>query len=45
MAQVMGISLGTVKSRINRARSRLRAFLLDRGELLPSRFRPSSEDR
>jgi RNA polymerase sigma-70 factor, ECF subfamily len=42
IAQVMGTSLGTVKSRINRARSRLRAFLLSRGELLPARFRQSS---
>ncbi len=45
IAQVMGVSLGTVKSRINRARSRLRVFLLSRGELLPSRFRQTSEDR
>ena len=45
IAQVMGVSLGTVKSRINRARLRLRAFLLSRGELLPSRFRQTSEDR
>jgi RNA polymerase sigma-70 factor (ECF subfamily) len=42
IAHVMGISLGTVKSRINRARSRLRAFLLSRGELLPARFRQGS---
>ncbi len=45
IAQVMGVSLGTVKSRINRARSRLRAFLRSRGELLPSRFRQTSGDR
>jgi len=45
IAQVMGVSLGTVKSRINRARSRLRTFLLGRGELLPSRFRQTSGDR
>lgn len=45
IAQVMGVSLGTVKSRINRGRSRLRAFLLSRGELLPSRFRQTSGDR
>ncbi len=45
IAQVMGVSLGTVKSRINRARSRLRSFLLSRGELLPSRFRRTSGDR
>jgi RNA polymerase sigma-70 factor, ECF subfamily len=45
IALVMGVSLGTVKSRINRARSRLRTLLLGRGELLPSRFRQTSEDR
>jgi len=45
IAQVMGVSLGTVKSRINRGRSRLRSFLLSRGELLPSRFRRNSGDR
>ena len=45
IAQVMGVSLGTVKSRINRARSRLRSILLGKGELLPSRFRQSSGDR
>lgn len=43
IAQASGVSLGTVKSRINRARSRLRALLMARGELLPARFRPSSE--
>ena len=45
IALVMGVSLGTVKSRINRARSRLRERLLASGELLPSRFRPNSGDR
>jgi RNA polymerase sigma-70 factor (ECF subfamily) len=45
IAQVMRVSLGTVKSRINRARSRLRASLLSKGELLPSRFRQTSGDR
>ena len=45
IAQVMAVSLGTVKSRINRARSRLRASLRRKGELLPSRFRQSSGDR
>ena len=31
--------LGTVKSRLNRGRARLRDFLVDHGELLPDRFR------
>jgi RNA polymerase sigma-70 factor (ECF subfamily) len=39
IAQVTGASLGTVKSRLNRARSRLRDLLLQRGELLPFEFR------
>ncbi len=45
IAQVMGVSLGTVKSRINRARARLRDFLRSQGELLPSRFRQTSGDK
>jgi RNA polymerase sigma factor (sigma-70 family) len=39
VAQVTGASLGTVKSRLNRGRTRLRDFLLQREELLPSKFR------
>jgi len=39
VAQVTSSSLGTVKSRLNRGRTRLRDFLLQREELLPSKFR------
>jgi RNA polymerase sigma factor (sigma-70 family) len=44
VAGATGASLGTVKSRISRGRAALRDFLLGHGELLPSRFRHSSED-
>ncbi len=44
IAQAAGLSLGTVKSRLSRARGRLRQLLLARRELLPARFRPSSEE-
>lgn len=39
IAQVAGLSLGTVKSRLSRGRAKLRDYLLQRGELLPSRYR------
>jgi RNA polymerase sigma-70 factor (ECF subfamily) len=42
IAQVIGISLGTVKSRLSRARLRLRELLLQRRELLPDEFRQYS---
>ncbi len=41
-AAIMSCSLGTVKSRISRGRGRLRDFLRNAGELLPSRFRHDS---
>ncbi len=40
VARVMGCSLGTVKSRINRGRTRLRDYLVKR-ELIPDHLRPS----
>jgi len=38
-AQTLHIRLGTVKSRLARARSRMQVYLQDEGELLPSRYR------
>jgi len=44
IAAVTRTSLGTVKSRINRGRLRLRVLLQAQAELLPSRFRHSGEE-
>ena len=38
-AESTGASIGTIKSRLNRARRRVRNILLERRELLPDRFR------
>ena len=38
-AEVLGVSVGTVKSRLNRARGRMRDFLKTRPELLPDEWR------
>lgn len=43
IAEVTGASLGTVKSRLSRARGKLRDFLLEQRELLPSQYRLKNE--
>ena len=43
IAEVTGASLGTVKSRLSRARGKMRDFLLEQRELLPSRYRLKNE--
>ena len=39
IADVTGVSLGTVKSRLSRGRAKLRDQLLEQRELLPGRYR------
>ena len=40
ISEITGMPMGTVKSRINRARSKVREYLLQYPELLPASFRP-----
>ena len=39
VGRVLGIPTGTVKSRLSRGRAKLRDFLWEKGELLPTRYR------
>jgi RNA polymerase sigma-70 factor (ECF subfamily) len=43
ISEVVGQPLGTVKSRLSRGRQRLRDFLMDQKELLPSQYRLNDE--
>ncbi len=42
IAEIMGVAMGTVKSRISRARTKVRSYLSQHSELLPTAFRPST---
>ncbi len=42
-ANVLATNLGTIKSRLSRARAALRDFLVQQGELVPARYRLKSE--
>ncbi len=43
IAEMTDVAMGTVKSRISRARGRVRDYLTARSELLPAAFRPKIE--
>jgi RNA polymerase sigma-70 factor (ECF subfamily) len=43
IAEATSVSLGTVKSRLSRGRAKLRDYLMQHKELLPDRFRLSSD--
>jgi RNA polymerase sigma-70 factor, ECF subfamily len=43
IAEITGVAIGTVKSRISRARGRVRDYLIRYPELLPAAFRPREE--
>ena len=43
IAEATNVALGTVKSRLSRARAKLRDYLMERRELFPDGFRPSGE--
>jgi len=43
IAEITGTAMGTVKSRLSRGRARLRDYLYQRPELLPTTFRPKNE--
>ncbi len=43
IAEMTDVAMGTVKSRISRARGRVRDYLTERPELLPAAFRPKIE--
>jgi RNA polymerase sigma-70 factor (ECF subfamily) len=45
IADVTGLSLGTVKSRLSRGRARLRDHLVQQGELLPARYRLRGDEK